>query len=444
MARMLPRPDPTRARKRARAGAAFAALLVACGSLVALYPRTALATTTVSQDADGSIGGTHPYLVFTIKAGVKLQVNAYDAAAKDSSGFVHIQANQIVLEAGASIDASGAGYAGVDMAAGNGPGGGKPGALNFPGGGGGFSGIGGEGTDATCTVDTTMLGGATYANPLKIDFGSAGGAAGVMSPGTGGGRGGGAIVLEAAEIDLAGSLLANGADGTASIGMIGSGAGAGGLIVLVTNKLVLGAGASIAAHGGNGGTATHSGGGGGGGLVVLDVTKQTGTVTPDVAAGHSGTCTMVLAGAGSTQPGLPPATCLDLDGDKHPAKLCGGDDCNDTDKDVNPASPEKCDGVDNDCSGVVDDNLPANACAPGLVCKAGGCTAATDAGTGTSSGDAPAKPDHLSLEGGCAIGAAPSAGALAMATIAAALLAGRRARRKRGKGSARPEGREAR
>ncbi|MFT3772798.1 MAG: putative metal-binding motif-containing protein [Minicystis sp.] len=59
-----------------------------------------------------------------------------------------------------------------------------------------------------------------------------------------------------------------------------------------------------------------------------------------------------------------PAT-LDLDGDGHRAPRPGflpgesgacGDDCDDTTAAAFPGNPETCDGVDNDCNGVVDDN----------------------------------------------------------------------------------------
>src|SRR5690606_16830708 len=55
---------------------------------------------------------------------------------------------------------------------------------------------------------------------------------------------------------------------------------------------------------------------------------------------------------------------LDLDGDGHRAPLPGtvagapdacGDDCNDASAAAFPGNPEVCDGIDNDCNGVVDD-----------------------------------------------------------------------------------------
>lgn len=47
--------------------------------------------------------------------------------------------------------------------------------------------------------------------------------------------------------------------------------------------------------------------------------------------------------------GTPCAT--DADGDGYVAEVCGGDDCDDSDEDVNPEAEEVCDGVDNNCDG---------------------------------------------------------------------------------------------
>ncbi|MBI5511948.1 MAG: hypothetical protein HY903_24590 [Deltaproteobacteria bacterium] len=60
---------------------------------------------------------------------------------------------------------------------------------------------------------------------------------------------------------------------------------------------------------------------------------------------------------------------LDGDGDSHPGKLCGGDDCNDADAAVYPGRPEVCfDGLDQDC-----DPAPAQVdCADAASCADNG------------------------------------------------------------------------
>jgi hypothetical protein len=67
--------------------------------------------------------------------------------------------------------------------------------------------------------------------------------------------------------------------------------------------------------------------------------------------------------------------CPDADEDGFTDHQCGGLDCNDADSSINPGAPEVCDGLDNDCDGVTDDGNPGGgaSCNTGLpgVCAAG-------------------------------------------------------------------------
>lgn len=64
---------------------------------------------------------------------------------------------------------------------------------------------------------------------------------------------------------------------------------------------------------------------------------------------------------------------LDRDRDRQPPIRCGGADCDDDSPTRSPANEERCDGVDNDCNGVIDDHDPS--CGLGLYllyCTPGG------------------------------------------------------------------------
>jgi hypothetical protein len=78
------------------------------------------------------------------------------------------------------------------------------------------------------------------------------------------------------------------------------------------------------------------------------------------------------------------ARCSDGDGDGFNAEggSCGIRDCNDGNPAVRPSATEACNGVDDDCDGVVDDGASAtcndgNACTIGDSCVAGACRAGT-------------------------------------------------------------------
>ncbi len=71
---------------------------------------------------------------------------------------------------------------------------------------------------------------------------------------------------------------------------------------------------------------------------------------------------------------------LDGDRDGDPPRSCGGNDCDDSDPRRRPGLPDRCDGIDNDCNGVIDDH-PTDCLYPGATCLSGNCvyrTAASD------------------------------------------------------------------
>lgn len=394
------------------------------------FGAVALATTSVAH-ADSldlktggvSLSGERSYTEVTIRKGASLRVNAYDG--KPSSGRLHLRANRIVIEEGATLTATGAGYAGHDSDAGDGPGAGKAGSSALPGGGGAYAGHGGEGTGAACTPLAAALGGSAYASSAELELGSAGGAAGDVTPGNAGGRGGGIIVLEAAEVVLEGRVEASGNDGTAPSG-IGSGGGAGGAILIITSKLEVGASGSIVASGGRGGQSVDaSGGGGSGGLVVLRAPAV--PFSPDVVGGASGACSAVTGASGLVEWQTPLTDCVDVDGDGHASARCGGDDCDDADPLMAPGKPELCDGLDNDCDGQVDLPLVADACSAPATCVAGECVAPapTDEPTPAPAG---AQPDYLALQGGCGLRRTASDAGLTLLSGALVALALRRRR----------------
>ena len=76
------------------------------------------------------------------------------------------------------------------------------------------------------------------------------------------------------------------------------------------------------------------------------------------AAGSGGECGGGEDGGGEDDTGESPE---DLDGDGYTADV----DCDDTDPEVHPDAPERCNGLDDDCDEVVDDGLSAPWCLTG-------------------------------------------------------------------------------
>ncbi|TAK31570.1 MAG: hypothetical protein EPO40_05335 [Myxococcaceae bacterium] len=71
---------------------------------------------------------------------------------------------------------------------------------------------------------------------------------------------------------------------------------------------------------------------------------------------------------------------LDGDGDRHSPGVCGGGDCDDGNAQVFLGAAERCNGVDDDCDGLVDGAAATLACASGgsgTICAGGACACET-------------------------------------------------------------------
>jgi hypothetical protein len=364
------------------------------------------------------------YRNFTVTSGGMVNVAPYDGTA--GTGQLFIVADKIDIQSGGSIIADAAGYVGAA---------GAQGAcsmlatacaqagqmLGMPGGGGGFFGNGANGAtemDGGCVdLGAMAAGGLGFFSKttLKVDLGSAGGASNLSpSTGTNGYSGGGIISLSAAVITIDGVVSSNG-DGNAShIGGVGPVVGSGGVVEILAAKLS-GAG-MISVNGGQGARGAgvppsipaNSGGGGSGGVLILHL-PSTVTTTPvqtAISGGATGDCTG-LAGAQGTVVFDPiVGDCVDLDHDGYTSTLCGGTDCDDTNKDIHPGEKQICNGIDNNCSGMIDvgpDICPANESC--VAFDGGAHCVGIDAGTNPG-----ATLEDIDFGGGCELPTRAGAG----------------------------------
>lgn len=436
----------------------FASALLATALVTVSVPALASPSLEVKSGETVVLDGTVLYESVTVLGGGVLRVRPL-TAGEPGSGSLTIKAGKVTVAEDGIIDASGAGFAGVAAAPGGSPpccpaaagGAGLAGSQRSPGGGAGSGGKGAPG----CLSDQQGLGGPggeAFILPKNGNAGAAGGGAFFVNPPAEfpnlGGRGGGALTIVAAEIEIEGMILANGASGVA-FGGVGTGGGAGGFIA-ITAVSVVGSG-RIEARGGAGSPAfSGSGGGGGGGVILITAGTalasdgQGGTLPKqDVRGGDTnpGDSTCADGDAGLVEVIDDSTTCVDADGDGEGSLLCQGQDCDDSDPTVRGgASPalEVCDGLDNDCDDAIDDDLVADACPEGKACDGGACveegTGSSGAGgSGEGGGGAGAPPDYVTYSGACSMDtmrAAHRDGALFFAAALGAFLLGLRTRRR--------------
>ncbi len=86
---------------------------------------------------------------------------------------------------------------------------------------------------------------------------------------------------------------------------------------------------------------------------------------------HCGACDNACASDEVCIDGRCDHACQDADGDGFADALCGGGDCDDADPAVGPDGSEVCNGVDDDCDGLTDEDLD---------CDDGGCGCAGSSG----------------------------------------------------------------
>lgn len=103
---------------------------------------------------------------------------------------------------------------------------------------------------------------------------------------------------------------------------------------------------------------------------------------------------------------------LDKDRDGYAPPVCGGGDCNDANGSVHPEAAESCNGMDDNCSGAIDEPGPGidQECGTISVCENGSCACKPENSCGAFCTDIQRNVEHC---GGCdqSCGTSPGASA---------------------------------
>lgn len=184
-----------------------------------------------------------------------------DSDSEDPKGVRFYLAGNFVLDTGAFIDGR---YQGFSSSVGFGKGGDATG--NAGGGGGAYGGAGGPGESAGVPSDNG-IGGTAYGASQQMQPLSLGSGGGKSGTGSAGGKGGGAVLIDArnGDITILGNINVSGEDGY--VGSPAGGGGSGGSILIIGDTCDISG--DLIAEGGDGGDGDFDGGGGGGGRVSI-------------------------------------------------------------------------------------------------------------------------------------------------------------------------------
>ena len=288
------------------APAAWNSLTVPSGSTLSLETDSSLTLTDLVMDPGARIVAADNTSLsidtLTLQAGAIIEGGLFQVSVTnraDLLGDARIVADELTLSGGdwslqgtAAIEANLVAHvtsltvcatciltaSGQGHAAATGPGAALSSGVNRSASGGGYGGAGGLG------YNSASAGGSPYGEAFAPDAMGSGGGSGCAELGPGGAGGGSLRIQVTSTLSLAGSLLANGANGIhcASNAYYGGGGGSGGSIWIEASTLEAPVGHRIEARGGQAGGSQISarGGGGGGGRIMITTLAVSGEVDP--------------------------------------------------------------------------------------------------------------------------------------------------------------------